>query len=65
MLNESQNRRKMMIKRRDVDPHHDLIYKNSPERCKGETINNKISAAYKGDEMRGQEMDERQKNILE
>ena len=27
--------------------------------------NNKISAAYKGDEMRGQEMDKRQKNILE
>ena len=28
-------------------------------------INNKISAAYKGDEMKGQEMDKRQKNILE
>ena len=30
-----------------------------------ENLNNKLSAAYKGDDMRGQEMDERQKNILE
>ena len=65
MLSDHQNRRKMIIKGHDVDPRHDLIYKNSPERCKRENINNKISAAYKGDEMRGQEMDERQKNILE
>ena len=55
----------MIIKRRDVDPRHDNIFKNSPERCQRENINNKISAAYKGDEMRGQEMGERQKNILE
>ena len=35
MLSDHQNRRKMIIKGHDVDPRHDLIYKNRPERCKG------------------------------